>query len=272
MAITRRISALGALVILASVSNAHDLFFRPDSHFVASHSKIVIPVLSGTFSKSENGITRDRIEDLSVVDPSGRSPIELTSWTEADPRSTLTLTTAGEGTYAVGTAVRPRMLSLPGEEFNAYLKEEGLDQVLERRRALGKLGEPSRERYSKYPKTLLQVGEKRTADFSVVFGYEAEIVPLSNPFSKRVGETLGFRCLLKGHPLALYPVLAGGRAPGAGDVRLPQQRLSTDADGVVRVELTAPGQWYVKFVHMTEIDEPEANHESRWATVSFEIR
>jgi len=75
VAITRRISALGALAILASVSDAHDLFFRPDSHFVASDSKIVIPVLSGTFSKSENGITRDRIEDLSIVDPSGRRPI-----------------------------------------------------------------------------------------------------------------------------------------------------------------------------------------------------
>ena len=49
-----------------------------------------------------------------------------------------------------------------------------------------------------------------------------------------------------------YTVFAGGRKSG-GDVRIPQQRLETDADGVACVRLTSAGLWYVKLVHMEPV-------------------
>ena len=38
------------------------------------------------------------------------------------------------------------------------------------------------------------------------------------------------------------------------------------------MKLAAAGDYYVKFVHMQEVDGPDANYESRWATLTFGVR
>jgi hypothetical protein len=54
---------------------------------------------------------------------------------------------------------------------------------------------------------------------------------------------------------------------------LPQQTLRTDANGVARISLTAPGKWYVKFVHMAPAaGDATVDYESQWATLTFELR
>jgi uncharacterized GH25 family protein len=263
--------AVAAVTVGAGVLRAHDLFMRPDAFFVAANSTVAIPVLNGTFSTSENAVARDRLADLSLAGPFGRRQIPAGQWTDVDPRSTVTVRTEHDGTYVVGAAIKPRLLELPGAEFNAYLKEEGIDQILESRRAAGILDQPSREKYAKFPKALLQVGAGRTDTYATALGYEAEIVPLANPYALQVGETLAVRCLVLGKPLAAYVVFAGGRRED-GTTRLPVQRVKTDAAGVARFKVSAAGAWYVKFVHMQAVNAPDANYESRWATLTFGVR
>jgi hypothetical protein len=50
---------------------------------------------------------------------------------------------------------------LKPNEFTAYLKEEGLKDVIDWRAKNGKSGEASRESYSKYAKSLLVSGVQR---------------------------------------------------------------------------------------------------------------
>lgn len=57
------------LVAAAGSLSAHDFFFRLDNYFVAPQSTVKVRALNGTFSSSENSITRDRLRDLSVVSP-----------------------------------------------------------------------------------------------------------------------------------------------------------------------------------------------------------
>ena len=79
------------------------------------------------------------------------------------------------------------------------------------------------------------------------------------------------KCLVGGRPLsAPATVFAGGRRSG-GEARIAVQRLTPDDDGLVTVRLTDAGDWYVKFVHMEEADEAEANYVSRWATLAFAV-
>jgi len=59
------------------------------------------------------------------------------------------LRTGGEGTYVLGLSVKPREISLTGEQFNRYIKEEGMDDILAERMRTGALGKPVRERYTK---------------------------------------------------------------------------------------------------------------------------
>ena len=46
----------------------------------------------------------------------------------------------------------------------------------------------------------------------------------------------------------------------------------SDGNGLARLKLKVSGKWYVKLIHMTPLAEPKLNYESRWATLTFEIR
>jgi len=71
----RPVATILALTALVGTGWAHDLFIRPDAFFVPAHTKVVVPVLNGTFSTTENAVARDRLADLSVVGPFGRRTV-----------------------------------------------------------------------------------------------------------------------------------------------------------------------------------------------------
>ena len=100
-----------------------------------------------------------------------------------DSTSLLDLALGDTGTYVVGVSTRPREIELRAEEFNAYLEEDGIPDILEARRRSNELDKGVRERYSKHVKAVFQVGQARSEGFSTALGYAAEIVPLDNPYA-----------------------------------------------------------------------------------------
>lgn len=262
----RRVLFLTTLLLAAAtLALAHDLFIKLDSYFLAPGIRVWVPLINGTFTKSEAYVTPDRVSDLSVV-AVARTRLRATDIWGPGPDSTsrLLLTLGDAGTYVLGVSVRPRELSLEADAFNAYLKEDGLPDILEARRVANELGKGARERYSKHVKAVFQVGEIRTPGFDRVLGYAAEIVPLENPYARNRGTSLRVRCLVDGKPVANQVVLWGG--PGA------EREIRTDADGVATVTLDAVGRWYVKFVHMERANRAGVDYESKWATLTFETR
>ena len=261
------------LVALSSALGAHDLFLKLARYVLADPAGAVrIAVLNGTFSTSENGVARGRLADLSLVGPDGGvTHPDTLAWAEQKTQSVLTVAAERPGTYVVGASVRPRTIRLTGAEFNEYLGTDGVPDVLDARRRAGELGAPAHERYSKHVKALFQVGVARTDNFSAVLGYPAEIVPQANPYSLRRGDTLAVRCLVDGAPVANQLVIAGGRLRG-GERRIAPRRVRTGADGVARIPLGARGVWYVKFIHMVPVRGDSVDYESKWATVTFEVR
>lgn len=263
-----------ALLLIASTLSAHDLFLRLDSFFVRPESVVVIKVLNGTFSKSENAITRDRLRDISVVGPAGRARIDTTSWEATGDTSRLSVHIGGSGTYLVGASTAPREITLAAKDFNAYLADDGIPDVLATRKRDGELEKKATERYSKHVKALLQAGDTRAGGFDTVLGYPAELVPLNNPYLPRSGGWLRVRALVDGKPVANQLVVSGGRPPRGG--RLAERRVRTDVEGVARIRISDPGQWYVKFIHMEKYKGDRTpsspDYESKWATLTFEIR
>ncbi len=116
--------AIAALLVAATAA-AHDLFFRASQYHLKAQSDATIDVLSGTFSTSENAITRDRLNDLSLATPGGRVSLEQDRWSEQEPKSTVGIKTADAGTYVLGAAIKPRMLSLSGQAFNVQRLSRG---------------------------------------------------------------------------------------------------------------------------------------------------
>lgn len=263
------VGALGLVMVTATLVFAHDLFLKPESYFVAPESVVRVAVLNGSFSASEASVTPDRLRDLSLVGPTGRHPLSRDAWKPVGDSTWLTVHTGGAGTYLIGASLFPRALTLPAADFNNYLKEDGIPDVLDARTRRGELNRPARERYQKHVKTILQAGESHSDAFATVLGYPAEIVPLSNPYAARSGDTIAFRCLLDGKPLVGQLVIAGGEHDGK---TIADRSVRSDSDGVVRFTLEPVGKWYVKFIHMEAVAGDSVDYESKWATLTFELR
>jgi hypothetical protein len=268
----RRIAAVAISMLFAvvAIADAHDLFFKPLQFHLAENTEAVIPVLNGTFSRSENSIVRARIRDISIVGPSGRFRADTMAWSDAGDTSRLRFRTAAAGTYLVGASTTPSTIALAAKDFNQYLTDDGIPDVLAARRKGGGMQKAAKERYHKHIKTLLQVGETRSNAYSTELGYPAELIPLQNPYSVRPGATLSLRCLVDGKPVPNQFVQVGGRTPTGG--RIPMRGLRADSAGVVHVRLQSAGVWYVKFINMTPQTADTVDYESKWASLTFEIR
>ena len=125
------------VVVVAASAQAHDLFFRMSTFIVAAHASVRMNVLNGTFSQSENSVTADRLRDLSVVSPAGRARVDTSLWQPKGDTTAFYLRTGSPGTYVVGASLLPREISLSAQDFNTYLEEDGIPDVLAARKSAG---------------------------------------------------------------------------------------------------------------------------------------
>jgi hypothetical protein len=258
---------VSVLLLLATAGSlsAHDLFLKLESYFVAPGASLMVRVLNGTFSASEDAVARVRVRDITVVTPAGVTRLDTTAWTARGDTSVLTVSTGESGTYVIGASLHPRELELEAKDFNAYLAHDGVPDVLEARRKANELDQPARERYSKHVKALVQVGDRRTDGCRTPLGYPAELIPLDNPYESSQGDVLRVRAVIDGKPVANQLVVVGGQGP--------ETSMRTDSAGVARVRIGSRGAWYVKFIHMQPTDGDTAiDYESKWATLTFGVR
>lgn len=269
----RRLTIVLLLILTAGATNAHELFWHPSTFFLAPNSSVRIPLFNGTPSESEAIFAWPRIDDLSVVSPDGRATMDSAKWDTLTDKSTswLSYTTGKPGTYVVGLSSKlgaTRLLE--AKDFNQHLVDYGLPDMLAERGKDGSLKSAARYRLNKQAKAIFQVGTAHSDGWATTLGYPAELVPLENPYKLKPGATLGFKCLVDGKPVANQLVEIGGGAPTT-EKRIPVT-ARCDQDGVVKVTLDRAGFWYVKFIHMARVNDGKVDYESKWATITFEVR
>ena len=262
------------LVMCASLAvvpaSAHDLFLKPDSFFARVNQKISISVMNGTFQTSEGAVSFARLTDASVVSPSGvRTNQKETDFTKNETTAFMNLAPKEVGNYVVGLSTMWRENSLKAGEFNEYLVGEGIPDILENRKRDNELEIDGRYRYSKYVKTILQVGKKQTESYKTVLGYAVEMIPQANPYKLKRGDSIEILCLKDGKPLVGQTVLTGYESGGK---LAAEKSVRSDEKGIIKIKLDGAGKWYAKFINMVKIDDPKLNYESKWATLTFEIK
>lgn len=267
----RRKSILAFILSLSLVAAvfAHDLFLKTDSFFLEPNSKFTVKIMNGTFLESEGAVLFARLNDVSVVSGGKTTHPQETNFTKDATTAFMNLQTGAAGTYVIGLSTKHREISLKAADFNEYLKEDGLPDTLEERRKTGELEMDAKERYAKHVKAILQVGKKQTEDYKTVLGYPVELIPQQNPYNLKKGDTIEILCLKDGKPLAGQVVLAG-REENGKIVAAPE--LRSDTKGVVKLRLDGSGKWYVKFINMTKLEDPNLNYESKWTTLTFEMK
>lgn len=257
------------LLATAAAAAAHDLFLKLDDYHLPADTPVTLTLLNSTFAVSENSITADRVADASYMVEGRHGSIAMDGW-DSEGDSTFVRWRTGEpGTYLLGVSTLPRDLGMSAADFNHYLAHDGVVDVLKERALERTLDQDAWERYAKHVKAVVQVGDRTTGGLDAPFGYPAELVPLDNPYEATVGDALDFRVLVDGVPVPDQLVTAGYEdADGLAEER----EARSDASGVVRFEVDAPGRWYIKFIHMAKSADADVDYESKWATLTFEIR
>lgn len=257
-----------SLSLVASIF-AHDLFLKADSFFLEPNSKFTVEIMNGTFQASEGAVSYSRLNDVSVVSNGKRIHPQEAHFSKNETTAFMNLTTGASGTYVVGLSTESREIALKAADFNEYLKEDGLPDTLEERRKTGELEKDAKERYAKHVKTILQVGKKQTDDYKTVLGYPVELVPQQNPYKLKKGDTIEILCLKDGKPVVGQVVLAG-REENEKVIVAPE--LRSDKNGIIKLRMDGAGKWFVKFINMTKLDDPNLNYESKWTTLTFEMK
>lgn len=244
---------------------AHEYWFEPEKFILAPNEKTVVHLFVG------DGIVKDREER--VYQPEKTPMFQLfsagktldlkTSLTEgATPIHTFS---AGrQGTYLLAMERNWSYIKLEPAKFEDYLREDGMDYIIAERAELKEGSKEGSERYSRFIKSLIQVGDKRDTTYKKRLGSRLEIMPLENPYAKKPGDTMQFQILFEGKPL-------GNRVVFADNRESETQRATTDAAGKVSFKFDKKGLWLVRLVTMQRCakDCGEADWESFWAALSF---
>lgn len=266
----------GVVLVIATSLHAHDLFLKLQSFFLPAKSKVTISLLNGTFDQSENTISRDRMQDVSIVGPAAqRTHPDTSQWYEDGALTLLDFTTGEPGTYVVGVSTKPRMIELSAEDFNNYLVHDGVLDVLEARKKDKEMELAANEKYSKHVKALIQVGDKRTEAYKATLGYPIEIVPMQNPYTLKLGGVLPVQVLRAGKPVAnqlVYASYDGHHAHDESGAHREAISTRTDGNGKASITLSKKGRWYIRLIHMAKSDEEGVDYESNWATLTLEIK
>lgn len=266
----RRVLFIAIALLVAVPAGAHDLFMKLDSFFVPAHARIRIALMSGTFDHSEASVVRTRARRINIVRAGRGQSTKALVWTDKGDTTQLAIRTGAPGTYVVGVSILPRLITLDAKDFNGYLEEDGITDILERRRERGEMAKGARERYAKHVKAIIQVGDSVTRGWDTRFGYPAEIIPLGNPYTLKVGDTLPVLALVDRKPVPGLTVIAGFEPRGGK----PEKAITvtTDSAGRAAIPLTSAGKWYVKFIRMVPATAAKLDYESKWATLTFEMR
>ena len=277
---------------LAGSASAHTLFVKPDTMITTPQEIMEVNIINGTFLESENRIKKSTASSAEIFGPGGEQlDFADGDWLSVDKMSVLRARFPEPGNYIIAVTTFPQKITITPEDFNFYLRYEGLKEQQEEREELGEAETEVVERYQKFAKALVQVGDEQSANFADELGLEVEIVPSTNPYTLSVGDVFRARVLRDGKPLANMRVFATheGYLPlddeGIYDEAV---KVVSDADGVVEFEITAPGQWYVRFIDLQResdseywysgllssigADEKRIVYESKWATLTFEIQ
>jgi len=253
-----------------SFAFAHDLYLKMDGFFVGVNEKVSVKILNGSFQASEGAVTFARLQDVSVISPKGeRANPKETDFTKEDKTAFLNLQPAEAGNYVVGLSTMPREIDLKAKDFNEYLTEDGIPDTLAERKRKKELTKNVRERYSKHVKTIFQAGDRQSDNYKTALGYPVEIIPQTNPYTLKTGDTFEFLCVKDGKALANQFVMTGR---DEGGKLIIGENVRTDKNGIAKIKLIGAGKWYVKFIQMTRLKDTKINYESKWATLTFEIK
>ena len=260
------IRAIAIGLLSAASLPAHDLWLIPPEKSTAKEPAVVLVHQGMEFPKSTNAANVKAFGQAYVIGPD-REKVNLAPLAAEEKSGRMSFTPAKAGLHVLAVETSPKKIELDAEEFNAYLVSDGMPQIFKLRHDEKSLNQPGKEQYRKSVKAIVRVGGSNDGDVEKPLGLPLEIVPLVNPLTRKIGETLPIRVLYHGKPLA--DANLGWAYPGDGEA--PRGTLRSDEKGEALIPISKTGLMTIRLTHMTRPKTPEYEWESFWTTLTFRI-
>ncbi|MGX9356447.1 DUF4198 domain-containing protein [Roseobacteraceae bacterium S113] len=259
-------AALALLLPLAAPSAAHEFWIDPLAFTVPSGETIEADLRNGEgFEGSAFTYNPRRFRRFDFVLDGATTAVEG----RPGDRPAARIEAPEDGLHVIVHETTDQKITYKDfAKFEAFLKHKDWPQLAAEHRARGLPEESFVERYSRYAKALVAVGDGAGADAPV--GLQTEIVALANPYVEGLRE-MPVQVLLDGAPRAGAQVELFARAPdGAVAVSLHK----ADDQGVARLPVL-PGHAYLADAVVIRAIEPEQAGapvwESLWAALTFAV-
>ena len=266
----KTVFAIVVLFLLAGSGAAHEYWFEPDSFFLNPNQSTNLHLYVGeALKKDEERVYQaSKTRSFQLFGPTG--VFDLRTMADDDKSPVLKFGSDKPGTFLFSMERNWSYITLDAAKFEDYLRDESMDYVIAERKKLGESSKEGRERYSRFIKTLLQIGDSQTGIVKNRVNTQLEIVPLDNPYTKKAGQTVTFQVWFDRRPLADAVIFADNRD---GD-KLVTQKLTTDKEGKTALKLNNKGIWLVRLVVMRRCEKrcEGADWESYWGALSFGVK
>ena len=279
-------SVLCATLVVAAGSGlaAHDFWLEPSTFAPGVDEPVRIHLRIGErFAGESLARNGSLIEKFVIVGPSGERPVPGRDG--MDPAGLVRLD--APGIWFVGYRSRPSAVELTPEKFEQYLREEGLEHIIQERVARKETLLPVRERFSRSVKSLLRYGGDQTVQgYDRALGMTLEFVLDADP-ARASGGRVPVRLLRDGRPLpgalvvayrrdsiaALPGPASQGKASESREANESKEalRARTDKDGRIVLPVSS-GVWLLKSVYMERaVAGSGADWESVWSALTFKV-
>lgn len=257
------------LLIFIEPAMAHDCWLQPQNFWPAQGALLALQLFVGDriAPDKELPLQRELTRNFGLF--TGDERRDLLPETADGFMPLLSLEMESDGPVLFSMERDFTHITLTDEQFSGYLEHERMTEAIRLRNETGRK-EEERERYARHMKSLIRTGSGLGEDLhDRVVGQRLEIVLLDSPWGIGEKGVLRVRILFEGSPLKEKSVTAYGKGPAGNVVAVSSK---TDARGVAPLELTGPGMWMVRLVHLFPCSESSvAEWESHWGSYSFEI-
>jgi uncharacterized GH25 family protein len=254
------------ITLLATTASAHDFWIEPSTFHPAVGERVTAALRVGQELSGEPLPRIPALIDRFII--KGESGVEgpMVGRMGADPAGIALISEAG--LHWIGYQSNPYPVALEAQKFEDYLRDEGLERIIDERKKKGQSAAPGRERFYRCAKALLETAGPTSHLFDTPLGFTLELVPRRNPYSIRPGGELPLSLSFRGKPMANVLVVAMSKDDPEKAIR-----GRTDAKGRVTLRLAHAGFWLIKAAHMEAAPvDAGVDWESWWASITFDLK
>jgi uncharacterized GH25 family protein len=252
------------LTVISSLS-AHEFWLNPDKFLYKQGDKINIRFFVGENFEGENWKgNNEKVQSLMLYYGGVRD--DLSKYISKEKGDSIQMVMLDAGTNLVAFNSTNSFIEIEAVKFNEYLAEDGLTNALEFRKQNKEMDSAGREQYQRCAKTLIQVGNKKDNTFSIPTAMKVDIIPLSNPYLIKSGDSLQVKIFFQNNPVSNSQINVWWRTNN----QTKKSTLTSNENGEISFPVSATGKWMVSVVQMVRVqDDPKLQWQSYWGSLTW---